>query len=148
MKALLLSVALGAMVFASPVFAADAAKGSLDGKTFAVVVKTADGAKDDTLSFKDGKVECALSKTAGYPAAAYTTKVAGAVTTVTAELKNDKGDSRKIAGTVTGDKISGTIDATEGGKTSKMTFGSKPAAAAAKPAAPAPAPKPAAPVTK
>lgn len=140
MKTLITSFAIAAMLLAVPVFAADNAKGALDGKSYAVVVKSVDGktTKDDTITFNGGKVEWALSKADGFAPAAYATKIEGAQTHVTAELKNDKGETRKLVAMINGDKMTGSIEAKEADslKVSRMTIAPKLAKTAA--ATPAP----------
>lgn len=123
MKTLITSFAIVAMLLAVPVFAADNAKGALDGKSYAVVVKSMDGktTKDDTIAFNGGKVEWAQSKAEGFAPAVYTTKVQGTETHVTADLKNDKGETGKLIATVNGDKMTGSIE-TKGAGATKNTW--------------------------
>ncbi len=144
MKTFMTSFAIAAMLLAVPVFAADS-KGTLDGKSYAVVVKSADGktTNDDTIVFKDGKVEWALSKAEGFTPAVYTAKTAGTETHIVAELKNTKGATQKLEAMINGDKMTGSIEAKENGtaKPSRMLISPKPAKTAA--AAPAPGATPA-----
>lgn len=123
-----LSLALvAAAALAVPVFAA--VPGALDGKSFAVTMKLADGKEvQDTYTFKNGMVESAVGLKQGYLAGPYTTMVEGEKTIVTGELKNDEGDSRTVHATIVGQLMDGTVDVTEGGKVKELTISSKAAA--------------------
>jgi len=120
-----LSLALvAAAALAVPVFAA--VPGMLDGKSFTVTMKLADGQEvQDTYSFKNGMVESAVGLKQGYPSAPYSTTVEGEKTIVTGELKNEKGDTRTVHATIVGQLMNGTVGVTEGGKAKELTISSK-----------------------
>jgi hypothetical protein len=119
-----LSLVLVAAALAVTVFAA--VPGALDGKSFDVTMKLADGQiVQDTYTFKNGMVESVMSLKQGYPAGPYSTTVEGQKTMVTGELKNDKGDSRTVRATIVGQLMDGTVDVTEGGKMTALTITSK-----------------------
>ena len=118
-------------VLAVPAMAAG--KGSLDGKTFAVIMKTAEGTSvDNSITFKDGNLESALCAKQGYPAGPYTTKTENGKTVVTATLKNAKGEQETFHLTINGTRAHGTLESTEGGKMTRMTIAPASAAVAKK----------------
>ena len=95
-----------------------AAQGStLDGKTFVGKLgeKGKKGDKDEFI-FKAGTFESMACEKFGFGSAPYTTTASGNITTFQAETSNDKGGKMKWAGTVTGNKISGTTTPYQEGK--------------------------------
>jgi hypothetical protein len=106
-----------------------AVPGVLDGKSFAVTMKLADGQDvENTYTFKYGTVESALCVKSGYPGGAYTTTVEGEKTFVSGTLTNDRGDSRTIHATIVGSLMDGTVDVYEDGKMTGLTISSRPVA--------------------
>jgi hypothetical protein len=110
------------------------AEGTLDGKAYDVMVTMPNGRQEEnTYLFADGKLKSAACAINGYPAAPYTAKSSGNVTTVTAILKNDRGDSRTVDATIEGNRMRGTVNINKDGETSKWTFAPLAAAGAAAP---------------
>ncbi len=102
------------------------ASGPLDGKSYDVISTRPNGRQDEnTYSFDGGKLRSALCATAGYAPAPYTAKRKGKTTTVSAVLKNVKGDTRTVNATIVGDQMKGTVLVNEAGEKSKLTFASK-----------------------
>lgn len=125
-------VMLAAAALAAPALAN--AEGTLDGKSYEVMVTMPNGRhEENTYSFEDGNLKSAACATSGYPAAPYTAKTSGNVTTVTAVLKNNRGDSRTVNATIVGNRMSGTVNANKDGETSKWTFAPLEAAGTAAP---------------
>lgn len=124
MKTRVLTLAVLAAALTVPALAAG--PGVLDGKSFAVTMKLADGQDvQNTYTFKSGMVESALCLKQGYPAGPYTTTVEGERTIITGTLTNDRGDSRTIHATIVGSLMDGTVDVSEDGKMTGLTISSK-----------------------
>lgn len=89
---------------------AAAQEGALDGKTFSGEMgekgKKGDG---DELIFKDGKFSSAACEKYGFGDAPYTATVSGDTTTFEADTVSAKEGKMKWTGTVTGDKLDGTV---------------------------------------
>lgn len=92
--------------------------GALDGKTFVGKLgeKGKKGDKDEFI-FKEGTFESKACEKFGFGSAPYTTTASGHTTTFKAETSNDKGDTMKWEGTVTGILISGNTTLNQEGKT-------------------------------
>jgi len=90
---------------------AQAQGGVLDGKTFAGEMGEAgkDKGDKDELIFKDGKFSSAACEQYGFGDAPYTATVSGDTTTFEAETVSAKEGKMKWSGTVTGDKLEGTL---------------------------------------
>lgn len=123
---------LAVAVLAAPALAN--AEGRLEGKTYDVMVTMPNGRQEEnTYSFGNGNLKSAGCAINGYPAAPYTAKTSGNVTTVTAVLKNNRGDSRTVDATIVGNQMSGTVNISKDGETSKWTFAPLEAAGTAAP---------------
>jgi hypothetical protein len=113
-----------AVALAVPVLSA--VPGVLDGRSFAVTMKLADGQDvQNTYTFKYGMVESAVCMKQGYPAGPYATTMEGEKTIVTGTLTNDRGDSRTIHATIVGSLMDGAVDVNEDGKMTGLTITSK-----------------------
>lgn len=90
---------------------AQAQKVVLDGKTFAGEMGEAgkDKGDEDELVFKDGKFLSVACQEYGFGDAPYTAAVSGDTTTFETETVSAKEGKMKWTGTVTGDKLEGTV---------------------------------------
>jgi hypothetical protein len=89
---------------------AAAQEGALDGKTFSGMMgETGKEGDKDELVFKDGKFNSAACEKYGFGDAPYTATVSGDTTTFETETVSAKEGKMKWSGTVTGDKLDGTV---------------------------------------
>lgn len=97
---------------------ASSQEGALDGKTFAGEMGESgkEKAEKDELVFKDGKFSSVACEKYGFGEAPYTSAVNGDTTTFEAETVSEKEGKMKWTGTVTGDKLDGTVLWTKDGQ--------------------------------
>ena len=83
-----------------------------------------EGKKDDvnTLIFKEGSFDSTACRRYGFVLAPYTTKKAGNAIGFTAVATSKKHGQNQWAGSVAGDKITGTMVWTKGKKSANYTF--------------------------
>lgn len=98
-----------------------AAAGALDGKSFAVKLTMGDKVHETDFNFDGGMFTSVACKEQGFEPAAYTAKVEGDKTVVSATLTKGE-DTHTLSATVTGDAISGSFDMKDGGTETKATF--------------------------
>lgn len=96
---------------------ARSAEGALDGKTFSGMMgETGKKGDEDELVFKDGKFSSVACEKYGFGEAPYTSAVKGDTTTFETETVSEKEGKMKWTGTVTGDKLDGTVVWTKDGQ--------------------------------
>lgn len=89
---------------------AAAQEGALDGRTFAGELgEKGKKGDEDELIFKDGKFLSVACQEYGFGDAPYTAAVSGDTTTFETETVSAKEGKMKWTGTVTGDKLDGTV---------------------------------------